>query len=143
MADRREAVLARLLALAQEIPGVRMAVRNTTSISDNARPAIIILDGDESRRTGASGRGPMIMDMTPEIYILRGGKPEEIGAGLSALRTAFLRAVLFDDTLADIIGANGEIAFDSTQTDLASGRTMAGNAGIGLRIAYPFIPSEL
>jgi hypothetical protein len=143
MAHRREAVLARLLEIAQSIPGVRLALRNTRSISDSARPAIIILDGDESRRTGSSGRGPALMDMTPEIYVLRGGKPEDVGADLNALRTAFLKAALFDEALAGIIGANGEVVFEGTQTDLASGRTIAGNMGLSIRIAYPFIPSEL
>jgi len=45
--DRRELILARLLAIASGIPGIRNAYRNQDEINESQRPAILILDADE------------------------------------------------------------------------------------------------
>ena len=46
--DRREDILARLLAIASGIDGVTRAYRNKDEIPETSRPAIVILDGDEA-----------------------------------------------------------------------------------------------
>lgn len=146
--DRREEVLVRLEAIALTIPGVATVARNTIAISDTARPAIVVLDGDEElvRDHGSSGgRGSMgarLMDMTPQLFVLVGAKGAEIGPSLSALRVALLAAVETDAALLAIVGSNGFVAYDGLGTDLAAGRTVAGNMQLQIRIRYPLIPAE-
>ena len=48
MPDIREDILARLVAIAAEVPGVVIAGRNRVALSETARPAIIVLDADEA-----------------------------------------------------------------------------------------------
>ncbi|MCW2854367.1 MAG: hypothetical protein JWM84_4031 [Nocardioides sp.] len=146
--DRREAILARLLEIAAAIPGIVLAARNRPDFSDRARPAILILDADETADDREKGRGraanaPNLVGMTPEIHVLLGGKHEQIGTQINALRVLLLKAVLTDEALRTIVGPNGEIRYEACATDLAAGRAVEGNLGVSFTFTYPLIPSEL
>ena len=146
--DRREAILARLLEIAEGIPGIALAARNRPDFSDRARPAILILDADETADDREKGRGrpshsPNIIGMTPEIHVLLGGKHEQLGSSINALRALLLKAILMDAELRTIVGANGDRRYEACATDLAAGRSVEGNLGVSFTFTYPLIPSEL
>lgn len=146
MTERRELILVRLLEIARGIEGIASAFRNRDEISEKQRPAIVILDADEAADdtdpTGRPSRAPRRVAMTPEIYILLGAKPENLGTAINLLRARFLRAVLTDAQLASIVGTNGDIRYEGCATALARGRSMEGEMGVSFSFAYVLRPEE-
>ncbi len=152
MTDRRELILTRLIGILTAIPTVQVVVRNRGELPADKRPAIALLDADESARANvAQQRGriaaaPCLVDMTPEIYVvmdLREQPNEGIGEDMNAMRVAIIKSIMADAQLADILGGNGDIKFIGCQTDMASGRTMEGQMHIRITFTYVLKPSEL
>ena len=152
MIDRREAILARLLAILETVSGVQVAVRNRGDLPADKRPAVVILDGDEvARDQPPASRGqltaaPSIIDLTPEIYVLmdlRGPANEGTGEDMNVLRRLILIAIMNDETLRELLGANGDITYIGCETDMASGRSLEGQMHLMLTFAYVLRPSEL
>jgi len=145
--DHRELILSRLVAVLAAVPGVVLAARNRDGLSDRQRPAIVLLDADETARDGEprgrSGPSPQIVDMTPELYILLGSTPAAVGSELNALRALVIEAVTTDATLLSLTGRNGRIRYDGCATGLARGRTMEGEMGVSFTFSYPFDPNKL
>lgn len=149
MADKREQILVRLVEVADGVSGVVFAGRNVGNIDDEDRPAIVIMDADEaaddsdptgvSRGTGARRR----VALTPEIYILLGDKPENIGTELNAFRAKLIKAVLTDASLQSIVGSNGGIRYEGCATALSRGRSMEGEMGVSFTFSYVLNPAEL
>ena len=147
MIDRREMILSRLLEIASATEGVVAAFRNKDEISEKQRPAILILDADEAADDTDPGsrpsRSPRRVAMTPEIYILLGAKPEDLGSAINRLRARFVKAVLSDTQLGSIVGTNGEIRYEGCATALARGRSMEGEMGVSFSFTYVLRPEEL
>ena len=147
MTDRREMILTRLLEIAVGVDGIVAAFRNKDEISEKQRPAIVILDADEAADdadpTTRPSRSPRRVAMTPEIYILLGAKPEELGSVINALRARFVKSVLGDSQLASIVGSNGDIRYEGCATALARGRSMEGEMGVSFSFTYVLRPEEL
>jgi hypothetical protein len=147
MTDRREMILTRLLKIAVGVDGIVAAFRNKDEISEKQRPAIVILDADEAADdadpTTRPSRSPRRVAMTPEIYILFGAKPEELGSVINALRARFVKSVLGDSQLASIVGSNGDIRYEGCATALARGRSMEGEMGVSFSFTYVLRPEEL
>ena len=147
MIDRRELILSRLLDIASVTEGVVAAFRNKDEISEKQRPAIVILDADEAADDADPGsrpaRSPRRVAMTPEIYILLGAKPEELGSVINALRARFVKSVLGDSQLGSIVGTNGDIRYEGCATALARGRSMEGEMGVSFSFTYVLRPEEL
>jgi hypothetical protein len=147
MTDRRELILARLLEIARGIDGIVSAFRNKDEISEKQRPCIVILDADEAADdadpTSRPKRSPRRVAMTPEIYILLGSKPEDLGTAINALRARLLSAVLTDDQLIGLVGSNGDIRYEGCATALARGRSMEGEMGVSLSFTYVLRMEEL
>jgi hypothetical protein len=150
--DRREQILARLLAILESVGGVRVAVRNRGELPPAKRPAVILLDADEIARTAPpQQRGrltmmPNLVDMSPEIYVVmdqREPQNESIGEDMNALRIAIMKAIMSDDPLAAILGSNGDIQYNGCETDMASGRSLEGQMHIRMTFTYALRPSEL
>lgn len=149
MTDKREAILMRIVEIAKMVPGIVGVFRNTDEISDRQRPCILILDADEaaddgdpsglSRRPNALRR----VGMTPELYVMLGAKPEQIGAELNGFRAAIMKAVLTDAALASLVGTNGDIRYEGCATALARGRMMEGEMGLSFTFSYVLRPDEL
>jgi hypothetical protein len=149
MADKREDILARLVEVAADVSGVVFAGRNVGNIDDEDRPAIVIMDADEAadesdpvnvpRGTSVKRR----VGLTPEIYILLGDKPENIGTELNAFRAKLIKAVLTDATLQGIVGTNGAIRYEGCATALSRGRSMEGEMGVSFTFSYILNPAEL
>ena len=134
MIDRREMILSRLLEIAGSTQGIVAAFRNKDEISEKQRPAIVILDADEAADdadpSSRPSRAPRRVAMTPEIYILLGAKPEDLGTAINRLRARFVKAVLGDAQLSLIVGSNGDIRYEGCATALARGRSMEGEMGV-------------
>lgn len=147
MTDKREQILVRLLEIASTIQGVTTAVRNKDEITDKMRPAIIILDADEnaadSDPNGRSSRSPRFVTMTPEVYIVLGAKPENVGTEINVLRARWLKAVLSDTSLSAIVGSNGDVRYEGCATSLARGRNMEGELGVSISFTYVLRPDDL
>lgn len=149
MTDKREQILARLVEVAADVSGVVFAGRNVGNIDDEDRPAIVIMDADEaadendpvgaSRGTGTKRR----IGLSPEIFILLGDKPENIGTELNAIRAALIKAILTDATLQSIVGTNGGIRYEGCATALSRGRSMEGEMGVSFTFTYLLNPAEL
>ena len=147
MTDRRELILVRLLEIAKGIEGIAGAFRNRDEISEKQRPAIVILDADEAADdadpTTRPSRSPRRVAMTPEIYILLGAKPEELGSVINAVRARFVKSVLRDSQLGSIVGTNGDIRYEGCATALARGRSMEGEMGVSFSFTYVLRPEEI
>lgn len=153
MADRREAILQRLLAVAEAIQDITFVARNRLDLSDRQRPAIVILDSDEVVDAGGPGQGrgpraPSIVSMTPEILVLLQDNYDRsdavgIGAALNGIRARLIVAVLTDATLATLTGPNGTIRYEGCATGLSRGRNMEGEMGVSFSFLYPLIISDL
>lgn len=148
--DKREAILARLLVIAEGIEGVKTALRNAEAPqSESRRPAIIILDADEAadsrldQDTGKPARTSNKVGMTPEIYIMLGDNAENVGTAINLLRARLIKAVLTNDDLKDLCGTNGSIRYQGCATGLAKDRTMAGEMGVAFTFTYVLDPASL
>lgn len=142
----------RLLTIAKEIDGIKTGARNRGLLQNEQRPAIVILDGDESARTIAPARNlqfmaPTINRARPEIYVLL---PEnrpavdntgQVGADLNAWRIKICDAIAGDSQLQSIVGTNGGIIYNGCVTDLKSGSSLTGQMRIDFLLDYPFIPT--
>jgi hypothetical protein len=71
MPDVREQILARLVAIAAEVPVVATAGRNRIGLFENARPAIIVLDADEAAEEEEEERTRSWTHMLPAIFASR------------------------------------------------------------------------
>lgn len=148
MFDRREAILQRLVEIAEGVDGVPFVFRNQLDLSERQRPAIVILDSDEVTDQGGSGpgkhpRAASVVSMTPEILILLQDNARVVGPALNSIRARLLRAVLSDTSLRTITGPNGFVRYEGCATGLSRGRNMEGEMGLSLAIQYPLIISEL
>lgn len=148
MSDRREEILTRLLVIAQGIDGIVAAYRNKDELGEKMRPAIVILDADEAANDGDNNRGRPFasmrrVTMTPELYIVLGGKPDTIGTDINALRAKLIKAVLTDATLASILTVNGSMSYEGCVTSLARGRTMEGECSVIFSFTYILNPADI
>jgi hypothetical protein len=148
--NRREEILARLLAIAEAAPDVKNAARNKDEISDLARPAIVVMDGDEeadsndpeSRPTHA----PRIVHMRPEIVILLSATPESIGTSLNTLQAALYKAIVTDAALISLARdgrSMQSIRYLGSETTIERGRAAEGKRILHFLFTYPLCPEEL
>jgi hypothetical protein len=148
MTDKREAILQRLTDIAAGLPGIVTAARNQDEISEHARPAIVIFDADETAderavQRGHAGLAPNIVEMTPEVVILLGGLPEQVGTALNALRAQLIKAVLTDAQLAALTGPNGRLRYAGCSTHLRHGRSIEGLMAVQFTFTYVLRPADL
>jgi hypothetical protein len=145
--DRREMILSRLLEIAGSTQGIVAAFRNKDEISEKRRPAIVSLDADEAAADAAPSsrpsRAPRRVAMTPEIYILLGAKPEDLGTAINTLRARLVKAILMDPSLLTILGSSGDARYEGCATALARGRSMEGEMGVSFSFTYVLRPEEL
>ena len=146
--DKREAILARIVAIAGGLAGIKTAVRNQDEVSERARPAIVVFDADETADEGAQERGrggqaPNIVEMSPETLILLGAAPESVGTALNAMRAKLVKAVLTDTQLATLTGTNGRVRYLGCSTHLGHGRLMEGSMSVQFAFAYVLRPDQL
>ena len=140
MPDTREEILARLVAIGTQVPGIATAGRNRIGLSETARPAIVVLDADEAaeeeERASRPAHAPQIVVMMPELFVLAGKPAAEIGAELNAFRRRIVRRVLTDGLLLGLAGPNGFVRYAGCAPALAAGRSMEGEMSLSFAIRY-------
>jgi hypothetical protein len=146
--DKREQILQRLVEVAAAVPGVTTAVRNRDEISERARPAIAVFDGDETAderadQQGHGGRAPNIIEMTPEVMILLGATPATVGSALNLLRALLVKGTLTDAQLNSLVGPNGRVHYAGCSTQLGHGRSMEGFMAVHFAFSYVLRPEQL
>lgn len=156
MSDTREAILARILVLAQAVKTddttIKTAIRNRGPLETDKRPAIVLLDGDEQDALPGRppGRGglpipPAIMTMTPELFVLLDEvrpRPETSGTRLNAYRDALMEAIAGDTELLTLLGSNGRVRYKGCATDLKSGSALAGEMRLDFAYTYVVKPTS-
>lgn len=147
--DKREAILTQIKAILDQAMGDGKSFRNKIEVPENARPASVLLDADETKEdakdTALRGRPPegaMIVMMSPEIFILCAGASEEVGQLLNAERVKIVKAILTDATLQGLCH-NKEIRYEGFTTAMATGRSMEGQARLHFTIPYVLRPNKL
>jgi hypothetical protein len=148
MSDPREAILNRLREIGSGITGVTTALRNVMALSEDRRPAIIVLDADEAAEEIMHGGSrpfdaPTIVVMTPEIFILVSSSAATVGSDLNLVRGRLVKAVLQDAPLKALLGSNGDVRYAGCGTALATGRSMEGEMAMSFALRYALKPAEL
>lgn len=117
MADLRELILLRLVAVCAGVTGIESAVRNQTEIPLIGRPGIIVHDGAEAfLDSPASARFSQVqrMQLSPAVELrLRADTGAEAGTLVSLFRGRIINAVCGDATLQGYVGRAGDIRFES------------------------------
>ena len=151
MADVRENILARLVAIVDGVADFKQVYRNYVDLTEDDLPAAAVLDGDEETddTTDASMRPPTrptLVTMTPEIIVFK--LAPQVGPDISDLRRQLVKAVLYDTELNEQIVktgryGNGTIRYLGCQTDLGWERSMFGALKINLQLKYALKPADL
>ena len=146
MADRREDILVRLLAVLGGLDGFTTTARNKPDLSDVALPGLILFDGDEevdergASRTRPSTR-PVIVNMSPTIRMEINGA--DIGTTANEHRAAIIDAVTGDAMLLGLL-KDGEMAYDGSQMALVTnGRELIYQMDVGFTFTYVMQPGTL
>jgi hypothetical protein len=145
MSDRREQILARIFTILSGIRGVNLVVRNVDEIPEQARPCLVLIDGDETRSLTSRGLGmqPVIVDMVPVIAIGVSAKSEDIGGDANSLRAKILPALLGDAQLDTLATPNGRLQYNGANGKLSQGRLMACDIQLLFSLSYPLDPADL
>lgn len=149
MIDRRETILARLVAIMQTIPGVVAVYRNNPNPNEGQMPSVVVFDADEElaplpethRYKGATA--PVFLSMKPELFICLRNNATNPGTKLNELRTAIYKAIVGDAALVSAVTASGRIELRAIRTGFAVGRSLAGEMKIEIAFTYPLIFDEL
>lgn len=152
----REDILKKLLAIYQTVPDITTIVRNRGLMTNEMRPAIVLMDGDEQEglRPPRNGRGGSSVVyrttkvMRPQTFVLlRTAAPtnkdsagEDVGTKLNEYRVEIVRRVLDNTDLRALLGSNGSLNYVGSETDLRSGAAMAGQIRVDFTITYVFDP---
>jgi hypothetical protein len=146
MADPREDILARLLAIAR-VEGVAYTARNDINISDWRYPAVSVMEGDEEAHETDPDRrpptAPRRVTMMPQLVIISQDNPEGLGSGLNELRARLIKAVLEDEELRDLTHDGVGIRYLGMESTLAAGRSLQGIMVCKFGLTYVLKPTDL
>lgn len=160
MADKRELILEQLVTICETFKptDIKNVFRNRDLVKQEQRPAIVVLDGDETgvliggRRvvqTGQAAFAPQLMTMAPEIYIVlpderptntKHGTTENIGTLLNDFHQRVIEKIANDATLLALLGSNGGIVLQRVATALKSGLPLDGQMRLDFEFTYVLNP---
>ena len=148
MADVRENILARLVEVVATIPNIRSAHRNNVDITEDQKPAVVVLDGDEEANDAQNRRSnsPVMVQMTPGIVVF--ATPNMDGSSLSVMRLDLIKLVLFDTGLNNLVAkssprGDGTIRYLGCQTDVGWSRTEFVAMSAQFQFKYALQPEQL
>lgn len=149
MADPREAVLSRLVALLGTIVGTSNVARNVL-LTDDAQgefKQVTVLEGDEfASEDDAIARPPIaprIVHMHPQILLQNVAGADAVGPGLSSLRASILKAIATDSQLIDLTHNSRGGRYIGMESDLAFSRAMVGQMALKFQFTYVLRPDQL
>lgn len=157
---KRELILQRLVAICETFKptDIKNVFRNRDLVEQGQRPAIVILDGDESgvliggRRivqTGQAAFTPQLMTMAPEIYIvlpderptnIKNGTNTNVGTLLNDFHQRVIEKIANDAILLALLGSNGGIVLQRVATALKSGLPLDGQMKLDFEFTYLLNP---
>lgn len=154
--DKREDILVRLLAIAASLvesgtdaPVIKTVWRNKLDISEADQPAIAIMDGDEEPLSEpealAPGRAVLSHSrqvMRPEIVFITQAPPEDCGSEMNAVRRFFLKNVMADSVLIDLVG-DGFIRYEGCRTRIEKSAQVDARMLVMIAFGYILKPSAL
>ena len=163
MIDRRENILARLLVILGQVPGIASVYRNRGEIGDADTPAAVLLDGDEHVSILINNVTPMpatMVTLAPQVVIILpmyddvsnttiNGAGQPLGPYMSSIRMSVMNAILNDETLVMLLGGysgQGKIRYVRTETSMKIGSeigVLGANMMMEFAITYSLDPSEL
>lgn len=146
--DKREQILVRLLAVLKGIVGVAEVYRNKDEVPEAAKPAIVLLDGNEATDVDPPSNRPpsaaVRLTMTPEVFIFIDSPDHEaIGTSINDWRAKIIWAVLHDAQLLALVGTNGKLRYVGCETATARGRRIEGQLLLKFEPVYVLRPQDL
>lgn len=155
--NRREEILQRILEVLKTVTGLATVdgqpavFRNRGAVDYPDRPAIVMLDGRQEKRTETRGKSrmpPVEMVLQPQIFVLlplaATNENNSIGETLSDFEVRVLAALFADGQLWELLGGDsGQIEYTSLDTDMQTGSSMEGQEQLGIAFTYIFDPNEL
>jgi hypothetical protein len=163
MIDRREWILQRLFTVLGTVPDLVTTWRNhrgplpsfDSNTNEAILPAGILLDGHESGvgRVSTWDHGirpgpqpPTLMRLEPQVFICLMPTTDMSNAGvgplLSAYRMSTTNLITNDSVMWEYLGANGDIQYLGSITDMQSGAAMLGNMHLRYAITYVWDPLD-
>lgn len=147
MADPREQILVRLLAVAAAVDTSFEARRNETLLS-NKQKYVVLLDGEENavasdptaRRSALS---PRRVEMTPEVQFRAQESAPEVGTVLNLVRAKLIDAVLADAQLLALTQDGQSIRYEGSRMVVERGNSMDGGIGVAFTFTYVMRPGQL
>ncbi len=150
MADRREAIIRRILVVLNETNLFVTVARNSLHMPDEICPGVVVFDADEvvasdhpDAESWSPPRRPQFMTMRPDICLRLTSKTKDMGSELNRLRAAVYLAIVSDQALHDLIGSNGRMMLDAARTQLAAGRQMTADMTMSFSFTYPLLAKDL
>jgi hypothetical protein len=152
MTDKREDIL---VALGAALTGVLTTagfavenfLRDAQEVPEDLRPAIVMLDADETvdEALNPYGKGrptskTIPLAMSPETFVLLQETDDLIGPKLNEWRAMVIKAVMTDTTLNSLCH---EIRYEGFTSALANGRSMEGQAKLHFTFIYMLRPDQL
>jgi len=145
--DIREAILAQMLAVMQNITGETDVVRNQIVNDDGSAHRLALLDGAEDLvpDDGLSNRPPLaprIMKMYPLTLVGSSAKAKDIGADVSARRARIISAIEGDPTLIGLTYKGKGGRYVGIENTLALGILTVDQAALKFEFTYVLRPSQ-
>ena len=149
--DKRGDILARVKAIYATVPGIAQVYSNRGDVDQMNLPALVLLDGNEIRRTAVGPRNFMsmqVMVLQPQTFLVlkpktRVADQELLTAEMSDWRTKILGKLATDRLLPGLLGDDGFIEYLGYTTDLQTGSEMKGSMQFTIHFGYLFDPADL
>jgi hypothetical protein len=140
MTDRREAILQRLVTVCA-ISGIKTVARNRLNFNDNECPAIGILEGDEEANENdpeaRPANAPRNVTMAPEIVVMLGDTPQDVGASINGFKIALHQVLTTDAALLALVVNGRRVRYLGMGSGLGYGREM--EATMALRYGFTYL----
>ncbi|MBB2698959.1 UNVERIFIED_ORG: hypothetical protein GGI66_003636 [Rhizobium esperanzae] len=147
MADPREQILQRLVAVLGSVEGVRKVKRNELDQNETTLPLAVILDGDEtaadSDPVSRPPTAPRLMTMTPEIYVVVANKAAQVGTDVNAMRARVINAIASDAEIIALTKDREGGRYEGAASGLSRGRSMMGEVGLSFSFRYVLRPGSI
>ena len=152
----REQILTQIEAVLATVPGIVTCARNRGLLPEDAKPAIIMLDGREDIVSTVVPQKsvrmpPAIFRLQPQIFVILQqrddatnstvmGVAKPIGPEISYWRDTILSLLINDPTLLSMVTTTGQIVFRGMETDMQTGNTMLGQLRLFIDFHYVWFP---
>lgn len=150
MADNRENILTRLVAVCGAVEGIAAVARNRLDVPALKRPAVLVQDGAEQLLDAPQPpqRGPVQrvqrLDLTPlVIVIVRGSDGIDAGSLLTLYRNRIVAAVLSDSLLVGYVGSSGGMRYEAASVAAPDAESKEFRIELSFVFTYTFRLSEL